>query len=313
MVTIKKLKAEFDKRNHRYGEELTTNNYDDDGVIINRKIPTLTTKYCEIGFNDPIIYLVFIAKSDSWSKGFFDEIKKISNVKIYGLKNFLKDYDISKDLESEIKAEPYFQMQFSFQNADSLTETELLNQYDSIIELLENHRIAIINQLENKIVVATQEVVTDKDFLIKAIEKAKESVARGGFPAGAVVVKNGQIIGSGISVGNLLNDPTSHGEMASIRDACKNLQTSDLSGSVLYASMEPCVMCLGASMWASISKIVFACPKEKVSEEYYGGHYKSPEINEDLSRPIEFIHLADLEEESLKVVKNWEMSLEKRD
>jgi guanine deaminase len=151
--------------------------------------------------------------------------------------------------------------------------------------------------------------MTDKEFLIKAIEKAKESVAQGGFPAGAVIVKNGEIIGSGISVGNKLNDPTSHGEMSSIRDACKNLNTSDLSGAVLYASMQPCVMCLGASMWASLSKIVFACPQEKISEEYYGGHYKSSEINKDLSRPIEVVHMTDLEDESLNIVKEWEAAL----
>jgi guanine deaminase len=153
--------------------------------------------------------------------------------------------------------------------------------------------------------------MTNKEFLIKAIEKAKESVAQGGFPAGAVIVKNGEIIGSGISVGNKLNDPTSHGEMASIRDACKNLNTSDLSGAVLYASMQPCVMCLGASMWASLVKIVFACPQEKVSEEYYGGHYKSSEINKNLSRPIEVIHMTDLEGESLNIVKEWEAALKK--
>ena len=151
--------------------------------------------------------------------------------------------------------------------------------------------------------------MTDKEFLTKAIEKAKESVSKGGFPAGAIVVKDGKIIGSGISVGNLLNDPTSHGEMMSIRDACKNLKTSELSGAVLYASMEPCVMCFGASMWASIAKIVFACPKEKVSEEYYGGHYKSSEINKELSRPLELVHISDLEEESLDIVRGWEESL----
>lgn len=104
----------------------------------------------------------------------------------------------------------------------------------------------------------------DKQFLQKAILKAKESVAHGGFPAGAIVVKNGEIVGEGVSVGNKLNDPTSHGEMASIREACKNLKTSDLSDSVLYASMQPCLMCLGASMWSAIPKIIFACPKEKV-------------------------------------------------
>lgn len=107
----------------------------------------------------------------------------------------------------------------------------------------------------------------DKQFLQLAIAKAKESAAQGGFPAGAVVVKNGEIIGEGISIGNTLNDPTSHGEMASIREACKNLKTSDLSSSVLYASMQPCLMCLGASMWSAIPKIVFACPKEKVSAD----------------------------------------------
>lgn len=148
-----------------------------------------------------------------------------------------------------------------------------------------------------------------KEFLTKAIEKAKESVSKGGFPAGAIVVKNGEIIGSGISIGNLLNDPTAHGEMASIRDTCKNIQKSDLSGAILYSSMEPCLMCLSASMWSSISKIVFACRKEKVSTEYYGGHYKSSEINNGFNHPIEFVHLAELENESLSVVIEWEKSL----
>ena len=56
----------------------------------------------------------------------------------------------------------------------------------------------------------------DKQFLLLAIEKAKESVAQGGFPAGAVVVKDGQVIGTGISIGNSINDLTSHGETAAI-------------------------------------------------------------------------------------------------
>ncbi|OGZ99551.1 MAG: hypothetical protein A3H69_02775 [Candidatus Sungbacteria bacterium RIFCSPLOWO2_02_FULL_47_9] len=149
----------------------------------------------------------------------------------------------------------------------------------------------------------------DKQFLQKAIMKARESVAQGGFPVGAIVVRNGEVVGEGISVGNKLNDPTSHGEMASIRAACKNLKTSDLSGSVLYASMQPCLMCLGASMWSTISKIVFACSKEKVSAEYYGGHYQPSAINSELTRPIELVHFAELEDESLAIVREWEKSL----
>jgi guanine deaminase len=146
----------------------------------------------------------------------------------------------------------------------------------------------------------------DKEFLINAIERAKESVAQGGFPAGAVIVKNGEIVGSGISVGNNLNDPTSHGEIAAIREAGKNLGTSDLSGAILYASMQPCLMCLGASMWASISKIVFACSKEIVSDEYYGGHYDLPNIIKEFIKPIALVHVKELEQEALKVVKDWE-------
>ncbi len=151
----------------------------------------------------------------------------------------------------------------------------------------------------------------DKEFLLNGIEKAKESMAQGGFPAGAIVVKDGKIIGSGISIGNLLNDSTCHGEMVSIREACKNLGTGDLAGATLYASMQPCLMCFGASMWSGISRIVFACGKDKVSPEYYGGHYNTSEINKDLIRPIIIEQLSELEEESLALVKKWEENISK--
>ena len=149
----------------------------------------------------------------------------------------------------------------------------------------------------------------DTKFLQLAIEKAKESLVIGGFPAGAIVVKNGEVVGEGVSIGNKLNDPTAHGEMTSIRDACKNLKTSDLSDCVLYASMQPCLMCLGATMWSAIPKIFYACSKEKVSVEYYGGHYQPGNINLELNKPIELVHMAELEAESLNVVLGWEKAL----
>ncbi len=151
--------------------------------------------------------------------------------------------------------------------------------------------------------------MNDIQFLEKALEQALESVALGGFPAGAIVIQNGAIIGRGISIGNKLNDPSAHGEMCSIREACGKLATSDLLGCTLYASMQPCVMCLGACAYSGISKIVYACAKEKVSDEYYGGHYNLQSINTDLSHPIELVHIEELEEESLEIVKGWEKSL----
>ena len=110
----------------------------------------------------------------------------------------------------------------------------------------------------------------------------------------------------GISIGNKLHDPTSHGEAVAIRDACKHLKTSDLKGATLYASLEPCLMCLSAVMWANISKIVFACRKEQVSPEYYGGSYSSSKLNSKFAAPIEFQYVANLEHDSLKVVHDWE-------
>lgn len=151
--------------------------------------------------------------------------------------------------------------------------------------------------------------MNDKQFLQQAIEKARESVSQGGFPAGAVIVKNGKVVGEGVSVGNRLNDPTSHGETAAIRDACKKLETSDLSGSVLYASMEPCIMCFGATMWSAVSKVVFALSKDKISPEYYGGHYETSALNSELTTPVEITHVSELENESLEIVKEWEKTL----
>lgn len=151
--------------------------------------------------------------------------------------------------------------------------------------------------------------MNDIFFLKKAIEKARESVTQGGFPAGAIVVKDGKIIGEGISIGNKLNDPTSHGEMTAVRDACRNIASADLNGATLYASMEPCSMCHSASMWSGIQKIVFACAKTKVSSEYYGGIYKTEVLNATFNNPLEIVQLSDLEDESLEVVTKWEVSV----
>lgn len=147
-----------------------------------------------------------------------------------------------------------------------------------------------------------------QEFMRRALEKAAESVAKGGFPAGAVVVRNGVIIGEGISIGNILKDATSHGEMAAIRDAFKHINNADLSEADLYSSMHPCVMCMGAAMWGSVSRIFFACSKEKVSAEYYGGHYDSAQINRGFLRPMELVHMAEMEPASLAIIRQWEIS-----
>ena len=83
-----------------------------------------------------------------------------------------------------------------------------------------------------------------------------------GGPFGACIVKDGKIIGRGSN--NVLsnNDPTAHAEIMAIRDACKNINSYDLTGCVIYTSCYPCPMCLSAIMWANITKIYYGNTKE---------------------------------------------------
>ena len=94
--------------------------------------------------------------------------------------------------------------------------------------------------------------MNDREYLQIAIAQAKESIKQGGFPAGAVVVKDGKIIARGISIGSILNDPTSHAETVSIREACRALKISNLEGATLYGNLEPCSMCFLVVNWAGI-------------------------------------------------------------
>ncbi len=97
-------------------------------------------------------------------------------------------------------------------------------------------------------------------YMQLAIEEAKKGISNGeGGPFGAVIVKNDKVIGKGHNEVIKNNDPTCHGEMMAIRNACKNLSDFDLSGSIIYTTGYPCPMCMGAILWANISKVYFGC------------------------------------------------------
>lgn len=150
----------------------------------------------------------------------------------------------------------------------------------------------------------------DKIFLKKAIELATKSVEKGGFPAGALVVKDGKIVSKGISIGFLLNDPTAHAETAAIRQACQNLNTHDLTGATLYESLECCTMCFSVANWSGISKIVYAGRKtvDMVRKGYYEGITDNNDLNRKNSRKIELVHISALEKDSLAAIIKWEES-----
>jgi guanine deaminase len=104
---------------------------------------------------------------------------------------------------------------------------------------------------------------TPQDWMREAIALAIQNVRteRGG-PFGAVVVKNGELVASGANLVTTTNDPTAHAEVVAIRNACRDLASFQLSGCELYASCEPCPMCLGAIYWARPERFYFACSKE---------------------------------------------------
>lgn len=137
-----------------------------------------------------------------------------------------------------------------------------------------------------------------KDFMSQAVLKSEQSVALGGFPAGAIIVINGKIIGEGMSLGVINNDPTGHAEINAIRAAAQALKTSTLNGATLYTSLEPCLMCLDTASWAGISMIYFACRKEKVSNNYYH-HTCSHTL-------IKLTHMTSFESNALKIIQEWE-------
>jgi tRNA(Arg) A34 adenosine deaminase TadA len=98
---------------------------------------------------------------------------------------------------------------------------------------------------------------TARKFMRLAIRKAREGILSGQTPFGACIVKNGKIVSCAHNIVWGSTDITAHGEINAIRQACKKLKTIDLSGCTIYATCEPCPMCLSACHWAKISKIVF--------------------------------------------------------
>lgn len=100
------------------------------------------------------------------------------------------------------------------------------------------------------------------EFLQRAVELALANVASGGGPFGAVIVQQEQVIAEGVNRVSLANDPTAHAEVVAIREACRMLNRFQLDDCALYASCEPCPMCLGAIYWARLGQVYFAATRE---------------------------------------------------
>lgn len=150
----------------------------------------------------------------------------------------------------------------------------------------------------------------DKEFMREAIQLANESVACGGGPFGAVVVKDGEIIAKRSNRVAIDNDPTAHAEVSAIREACQKLQTFDLSGCVIYTSCEPCPMCLGAIYWAHIDRVYYGNDRADAAEIGFADNHIYEELDLPMGqRRIPFIPL--LHDEALESFQRWKTKEDK--
>jgi len=106
-------------------------------------------------------------------------------------------------------------------------------------------------------------VADDRAFMLAALEQAREAQAAGEVPVGAVVVKDGEIIGAGFNAPISRQDPAAHAEILALRDAAKRRGNYRLPGCVLYVTLEPCVMCVGAILHARIERLVYGAADPK--------------------------------------------------
>ncbi len=136
--------------------EMTSENYNDEGNLIEKTIPTITTDFCEIGAYGNRIYFVFVAYSESYSKEFLNALKPFLNAQIYGLRVFKTNFypkenlDFDK-LEKDIKKEKYFQVQFNF-NFDTTPAEKLLKEYIILKKFFIKSNVVVVNQLEVNLV-----------------------------------------------------------------------------------------------------------------------------------------------------------------
>ena len=148
------------------------------------------------------------------------------------------------------------------------------------------------------------------EFMKRAIELSIKSVTNGGGPFGSVIVKGDKIIAEGSNKVTSNNDPTAHGEIVAIREACKKLNNFSLNGCELYSTCEPCPMCLSAIYWARIDKIYYANTREDARKIDFDDSLIYTELQKNIDkRKIPMIQM--MRNEALKAFEMWDKKKDK--
>lgn len=156
--------------------------------------------------------------------------------------------------------------------------------------------------------------MTDRElrFMQAAVDLARDGMNKGmGGPFGCIIVKDDAIVGRGCNSVTSSNDPTAHAEVVAIRDACKNLQTFQLTGCEIYTSCEPCPMCMGAIYWARPKKVYFGATRNDAAAVGFDDSMIYQELTADLHhRIIECINLG--RENAVGVFDEWKEKPDKK-
>ena len=144
----------------------------------------------------------------------------------------------------------------------------------------------------------------------RAIELSLESVNKGGRPFGCVIVKDEKIVSEGSNKVTSSKDPTAHGEIVAIREACKKINNFNLSGFELYSSCEPCPMCLSAIYWARIDKVYFANTIQVAQKIDFDDSLIYSEFQKNIDkRKIPMVQM--MRSEALKAFELWDKKTDK--
>lgn len=141
-------------------------------------------------------------------------------------------------------------------------------------------------------------------FMELAAHLSSENIDNGGGPFGAVIVKDGEIISTGVNRVTSENDPTAHAEVKAIREACQKLGNFKLEGCTVYSSCEPCPMCLSALYWAGVKKIYFGNTKEDAAGINFSDKFIYEEIEKKpLDRSTPGIHVEN--RDTIRAFEKW--------
>tara|TARA_B000000460_G_scaffold501_1_gene294 strand:+ start:506 stop:970 length:465 start_codon:yes stop_codon:yes gene_type:complete len=147
-------------------------------------------------------------------------------------------------------------------------------------------------------------------FMLRAIVLSIESVNAGGGPFGSVIVRDNKIISEGFNKVTSTNDPTAHGEIVAIREACKNLKVFNLNGCELYSTCEPCPMCLSSIYWAHIDKIYYANTRDDAQKIDFDDSLIYSELKKNIKRrKIPMVQM--MRDEALKAFELWDKKTDK--